>query len=210
MEATTRAQIPASRVKYVQRTPGTQLLVRSSVPAWKGFTEQPQTPALLHVLVSVSGCRAFVNTSHSLFDSQFVHNICDVQISFSPSFSQSLTPSGPPTAPEDLKFTPPQTAGSVQLTWRPPSNTGGRTDVVYNVACERCNGAMCGPCGGKVRFEPTHTSLHEPEVTVSELEPHINYTFKVEALNGVSHLSPQKSSASITTMLNFTGIHFSS
>ncbi|KAB5584046.1 hypothetical protein PHYPO_G00102890 [Pangasianodon hypophthalmus] len=112
--------------------------------------------------------------------------------------------SSPPTPPEDLKAAHRLTAGSVQLTWRPPSNTGGRTDIVYNVVCERCNGAICAPCGGRVRFEPTHTSLREPEVIVSELEPHINYTFKVEALNGVSHLSPQKSTASITTVLHFT------
>ncbi|XP_060724140.1 ephrin type-A receptor 2a [Tachysurus vachellii] len=112
--------------------------------------------------------------------------------------------SSPPTPPEDLKSTPRLTAGSLLLTWRPPSNTGGRNDVVYNVECEHCNGATCAPCGGRVHFEPTHTSLQKPEVIVSELDPHINYTFKVEALNGVSHLSPQKSVDSITTVLHFT------
>lgn len=145
-----------------------------------------------------------------LYYSWIVHKICEVQIVFSPSISQSVTPSGPPSPPEDLKSTPRLTAGSVLLTWRPPANTGGRTDIVYNVVCERCNGVVCAPCGGRVHFEPTHTSLSQPEVTVSELEPHINYTFKVEALNGVSHLSPQKSTASITTVLHFTGINFSS
>lgn len=94
----------------------------------------------------------------------------------------------------------------MKLTWRPPSSTGGRTDIVYNVVCERCNEAMCVPCGGRVRFEPTHTSLREPEVTVSELEPYVNYTFKVEALNGVSHLSSQKSVETISTILYFTGM----
>lgn len=142
--------------------------------------------------------------------SRFDHKVCNVPIAFSSSLLQSVTPSGPPTPPEDLKSTPRLKAGSIQLTWRPPANTGGRTDIVYNVLCERCNGAMCAPCGGRLRFEPAHTSFHEPEVIVSELEPHINYTFKVEALNGVSHLSPQKSTANITIVLHFTGMNFSS
>lgn len=215
MEATTRARIPASHVKSVQQTHSTQVLVHSTVPAWKDFTEQLQTPALLHVLVSFSGYSAYNEELRPvpppiLYYSWIVHKICEVQIVFSPSISQSVTPSGPPSPPEDLKSTPRLTAGSVLLTWRPPANTGGRTDIVYNVVCERCNGVVCAPCGGRVHFEPTHTSLSQPEVTVSELEPHINYTFKVEALNGVSHLSPQKSTASITTVLHFTGINFSS
>lgn len=136
--------------------------------------------------------------------------VCLWICAFSPSLVQSVTPSGPPTPPEDLKSTPSLTAGAVQLTWRPPFNTGGRTDIVYNVACERCNGAICAPCGGRVHFEPTRTSLRVPEVTVSGLEPHINYTFKVEALNGVSHLSSVKATASITTMVHVTGINLSS
>lgn len=213
MEAITRAQIPASHVKSVQQTHSTQALVHFSVPAWRDFSEQIQTPTLLHVLVSVSGCRAWVYTSHSLFTQDLFIILFEVffyiQTAFSSSLLQSVTPSGPPTSPEDLMSTPRLTAGSIQLTWRPPSNTGGRTDIVYNVVCERCNGGTCAPCGGRVHFEPTHTSLREPEVTVSELEPHINYTFKVEALNGVSHLSPQKSIASISTVLYFTG-NFSS
>ena len=54
-------------------------------------------------------------------------------------------------------------------------------------------------------FEPANTALRSPEVTVSQLEPHINYTFTVEVLNGVSKLSRHRASASITTVLHFTG-----
>ncbi|XP_062853520.1 ephrin type-A receptor 2a [Trichomycterus rosablanca] len=121
-----------------------------------------------------------------------------------PTDSSSAPCSGPPGPPEDLTSNPLLTVGSVQLMWRPPANTGGRKDVTYNVLCERCNGALCVPCGGRVRFEPTPSALSEPEVTVSELEPHINYTFTVEALNGVSQFSRQKSVISITTVLHFT------
>ncbi|KAG9276992.1 ephrin type-A receptor 2-like [Astyanax mexicanus] len=121
-----------------------------------------------------------------------------------PTDSNSTPCTGPPGPPEDLTFTPLLTVGTLQLTWRPPSNTGGRSDVTYNVGCERCDGAVCVPCGNRVRFEPSQTALPDPEVTVSELEPHINYTFTVEAFNGVSQFSRQRSSDSITTVLHFT------
>ncbi|XP_066519934.1 ephrin type-A receptor 2a isoform X2 [Hoplias malabaricus] len=121
-----------------------------------------------------------------------------------PTDPSSAPCSGPPGPPENLTFTPHLTVGTVQLTWKPPSNTGGRNDVNYNVGCERCDGALCVPCGGRVRFEPALTALRDPEVIISELEPHINYTFTVEALNGVSQFSRQKATDSITTVLHFT------
>uniref|UniRef100_A0AAR2JN67 receptor protein-tyrosine kinase n=1 Tax=Pygocentrus nattereri TaxID=42514 RepID=A0AAR2JN67_PYGNA len=121
-----------------------------------------------------------------------------------PNDPSSAPCSGPPGPPEDLTFTPLLTVGSLKLTWKPPGNTGGRSDVTYDVKCERCDGAMCVPCGSRVQFQSAHTALRNPEVTVSELEPHVNYTFTVEVLNGVSQFSRQKASASITTLLHFT------
>lgn len=110
-----------------------------------------------------------------------------------------------PSPPRDLVYTPLLTAGSLQLLWRPPADTGGRSDVTYSVACERCEGGLCSLCGGRVRFEPAQTALRAPEVVVSELEPHVNYTFTVEAQNGVSQFSRKRAMASITTVLHFTG-----
>ncbi|KAL7833053.1 hypothetical protein SRHO_G00300710 [Serrasalmus rhombeus] len=121
-----------------------------------------------------------------------------------PDDPSSAPCSGPPGPPEDLTFTPLLTVGSLKLTWKPPGNTGGRSDVTYDVKCERCDGATCVPCGSRVQFQSAHTALRNPEVTVSELEPHVNYTFTVEVLNGVSQFSRQKASASITTLLHFT------
>uniref|UniRef100_A0A673GFD3 receptor protein-tyrosine kinase n=1 Tax=Sinocyclocheilus rhinocerous TaxID=307959 RepID=A0A673GFD3_9TELE len=109
-----------------------------------------------------------------------------------------------PSPPQNLVYTPLLTAGSLQLTWRPPADIGGRSDITYSVACERCEGGLCSLCGGRVRFEPAQTALKDPEVVVSELEPHVNYTFTVEAQSGVSQFSRKRATASITTVLHFT------
>uniref|UniRef100_A0A8C1KSP1 receptor protein-tyrosine kinase n=1 Tax=Cyprinus carpio TaxID=7962 RepID=A0A8C1KSP1_CYPCA len=109
-----------------------------------------------------------------------------------------------PSPPQNLVYTTLLTAGSLQLTWRPPADTGGRSDITYSVVCERCEGGLCSLCGGRVRFEPAQTALKDPEVVVSELEPHVNYTFTVEAQSGVSQFSRKRATASITTVLHFT------
>lgn len=110
-----------------------------------------------------------------------------------------------PSPPQNLVYTPLLTAGSLQLTWRPPADTGGRSDITYSVVCERCEGGLCSLCGGRVRFEPAQMALKDPKVVVSELEPHVNYTFTVEAQSGVSRFSRKGATASITTVLHFTG-----
>lgn len=96
--------------------------------------------------------------------------------------------------------------GKMELSWTPPAETGGRDDLTYSVSCERCDGAACQPCGERVRFEPPAAALQDPRVTVSELEPHLNYTFMVEARSGVSLFSPQRAASSITTALRYTGM----
>lgn len=121
-----------------------------------------------------------------------------------PTDPNSAPCSAPPSPPQDIGYTSLLTAGSLQLTWRPPADTGGRTDITYSVACDRCEGGLCLPCGSRVRFEPTQTALKDPEVVVSELEPHVNYTFTVEAQSGVSQFSRQKATERITTVLHFT------
>lgn len=45
------------------------------------------------------------------------------------------------------------------------------------------------PCGGNVAYTPQQSGLMETSITISELLPHANYTFEVEAVNGVSDLS---------------------
>uniref|UniRef100_A0A672Q2T3 receptor protein-tyrosine kinase n=1 Tax=Sinocyclocheilus grahami TaxID=75366 RepID=A0A672Q2T3_SINGR len=121
-----------------------------------------------------------------------------------PTDPDSAPCSSLPSPPQNLVYMPLLTAGSLQLSWRPPADTGGRSDITYSVACERCEGGLCSLCGGRVRFEPAQTALKDPEVVVSELEPHVNYTFTVEAQSGVSQFSRKRATASITTALHFT------
>ncbi|KAL6482952.1 hypothetical protein MHYP_G00078240 [Metynnis hypsauchen] len=113
--------------------------------------------------------------------------------------------SGLPSAPQNLAATTAQMAvGKLQVSWSPPADTGGRNDITYNVVCDRCEGSVCQPCGEKVRYDPSNTDLKETSVTISELEPHLNYTFTVEARSGVSQLSPQRATSTINTALHYT------
>lgn len=88
---------------------------------------------------------------------------------------------------------------------------GGRQDVRYNVRCSQCQGAAldegpCQPCGGSVRFSPGPSGLTTPAVRVDGLEPYANYTFNVEAQNGVSGLTASMhTSASISISMGHAG-----
>uniref|UniRef100_A0A667WVG1 receptor protein-tyrosine kinase n=1 Tax=Myripristis murdjan TaxID=586833 RepID=A0A667WVG1_9TELE len=112
--------------------------------------------------------------------------------------------SAPPSAPRDLASTTLSAEGRLQLSWSPPLVTGGRSDLTYSVVCEHCDGALCVPCGEKVRFEPGPTDLQDTTVIVSDLDSHFNYTFTVEAHSGVSQYSNEKPTATITTTLHYT------
>lgn len=127
----------------------------------------------------------------------------------------SSTFSGPPSPPRNLVYTLKQS--TVILEWAAPSDTGGRGDLTYSVGCRRCvrspstaatttslssaaavssssssNNIQCEPCGPSVGFVPQQSGLAERTVTVVNLLPNANYTFTVEALNGVSELLPNK------------------
>ncbi|NXY16787.1 EPHA8 protein, partial [Atrichornis clamosus] len=95
----------------------------------------------------------------------------------------------PPSAPVNLISSVNGT--SVTLEWGPPLDKGGRADVVYNVRCRRCAGAAgpCEACGSGIRFVPQQMSLVQGALTVTNLLAHTNYSFWVEAVNGVSDLS---------------------
>uniref|UniRef100_A0A671UMB2 receptor protein-tyrosine kinase n=1 Tax=Sparus aurata TaxID=8175 RepID=A0A671UMB2_SPAAU len=97
--------------------------------------------------------------------------------------------SGLPSAPRDLVAT--TSAGKLLLTWSPPEDTGGRTDITYSIECQRCEGMVCQSCGEKIRYEPAGVGLTDTKVSVSELDAHLNYTFTVEAHSGVTVLTSQ-------------------
>ncbi|XP_056896986.1 ephrin type-A receptor 2 isoform X1 [Takifugu flavidus] len=117
--------------------------------------------------------------------------------------------SGLPSAPRDLLAT--HSAGKLLLSWSPPQDTGGRTDITYNIECQRCEGLVCQSCGEKVHYEPANVGLTDTKVLVSDLDAHLNYTFSVEAQSGVSLFISQApnvdrpaSTSSLTTSLLYT------
>ncbi|RXM95583.1 Ephrin type-A receptor 8 [Acipenser ruthenus] len=116
----------------------------------------------------------------------------------------------PPSAPVNVISAVNGT--SVSLEWSKPLDTGGRTDIHYNVICQKCawDSGQCEACGSSgrpgggqaVRFVPQAMGLSQPWVTVLNLVAHMNYTFRIEAVNAVSHLSlqPRQSTAvNVTT-----------
>ncbi|XP_073473093.1 ephrin type-A receptor 6 isoform X3 [Aquarana catesbeiana] len=108
----------------------------------------------------------------------------------------------PPSAPRNVNFNINETA--LYLEWSPPFDTGGRKDLVYNVICKKCGADInqCDLCGGGIRFVPQHSGLVNASVIVLDFLSHVNYTFEIEAVNGVTELSlsaRQYTSITITT-----------
>ncbi|XP_055075919.2 ephrin type-A receptor 7 isoform X1 [Misgurnus anguillicaudatus] len=102
----------------------------------------------------------------------------------------------PPSPPRDLVYTLKQS--TLILEWSAPNDSGGRGDLTYSIGCRRCVGpprapqVQCEPCGASVGFVPQQSGLTERTVTVVNLLPNSNYSFGVEARNGVSELLPNK------------------
>ncbi|KAM6934418.1 ephrin type-A receptor 3 isoform 2-T2 [Xenentodon cancila] len=122
----------------------------------------------------------------------------------------SMACTKPPSAPRNVISSINET--SVILDWSWPEDTGGRKDLTFTVLCKRCRGVAangsnsgtqrCEPCRSNVRFLPRATGLHNTTVTVTDLLAHTNYTFEIDAQNGVSSLAPkmrQYAAVTITT-----------
>ncbi|XP_056150556.1 ephrin type-A receptor 7 isoform X1 [Lampris incognitus] len=116
---------------------------------------------------------------------------CDCEDGYYRALSDppSVACTRPPSAPQNLVYNINQT--TVSLEWSPPADTGGRNDVTYRIICRRCSWEPeeCVPCGGNVGFSPQQAGLVDTYVTIMDLLAHANYTFEVEAVNGVSDLS---------------------
>lgn len=133
---------------------------------------------------------------------------------FFTSISPLLCLPGPPSAPRNVISSINET--SVILDWSWPEDSGGRRDITFTVLCKRCRGApangstagtqRCEPCRSNVRFLPRATGLHNTTVTVADLLAHTNYTFEIEAQNGVSSLAPKmRQYAAVTITTNQAG-----
>uniref|UniRef100_A0A1A8RJA7 Ephrin type-A receptor 10 n=2 Tax=Nothobranchius rachovii TaxID=451742 RepID=A0A1A8RJA7_9TELE len=116
--------------------------------------------------------------------------VCEEDNFRTPLDNPSAPCTRPPSPPRDLVYTLKQS--TLILDWSPPSDSGGRVDLTYSVGCRRCVGRQCEPCGASVGFVPQQVALTDRTVTVVNLLPNTNYTFTVEALNGVSELLPNK------------------
>nr|XP_056714041.1 ephrin type-A receptor 3 [Euleptes europaea] len=114
----------------------------------------------------------------------------------------SMACTRPPTSPRNVISNINET--SVILDWSWPLDTGGRKDVTFNIVCKKCGGTakLCEPCSANVRFIPRQIGLTNTTVTVVDLLAHTNYTFEIDAVNGVSDLGTltrQFAAVSITT-----------
>ncbi|XP_060132138.1 ephrin type-A receptor 8 isoform X1 [Zootoca vivipara] len=108
----------------------------------------------------------------------------------------------PPSAPVNLLSSVNGT--SVTLEWSPPLDKGGRSDILYNVLCRHClwDSGQCETCGTGIRFLPQPVNLAQGSLAVTNLLAHTNYSFWVEAVNGVSDLTlepPKFAAVNITT-----------
>ncbi|GAA6080395.1 ephrin type-B receptor 3 isoform X1, partial [Tachysurus ichikawai] len=107
-----------------------------------------------------------------------------------------------PSAPRNVISNVNET--SLVLEWSEPKELGGRDDLLYNVICKKCvteHGA-CTRCDDNVDMSPRHLGLMERRVAIRNLQAHTQYSFEIQAVNGVSNKSPYPphyTSVNITT-----------
>nr|XP_057928479.1 ephrin type-B receptor 3-like isoform X3 [Doryrhamphus excisus] len=120
--------------------------------------------------------------------------------------SDTDTPDSPcttvPSAPRNVISSVNET--SLVLEWSEPRDLGGRDDTFYNVICKKClpERGMCSRCDDNVDISPRHLGLTLRRVAVRNLQAHTQYSFEIQAVNGVSNKSPytpQFSAVNITT-----------
>ncbi|KAG8013992.1 Ephrin type-B receptor 3, partial [Nibea albiflora] len=107
-----------------------------------------------------------------------------------------------PSAPRNVISSVNET--SLSLEWEEPEDTGGRSDLVYNVVCKKClrDRSPCTRCDDNVDIAPRRLGLRQRKVVVRNLQAHTRYSFEVQAVNGVSGknpTSPRYSTVNITT-----------
>ncbi|XP_062251570.1 ephrin type-B receptor 3-like [Platichthys flesus] len=93
---------------------------------------------------------------------------------------------------------------SLVLEWSEPRDMGDRDDIFYNVICKKClpERGMCSRCDDNVDISPRHLGLTQRRVAVRNLQAHTQYSFEIQAVNGVSNKSPYSphfSTVNITT-----------
>ncbi|XP_071348352.1 ephrin type-B receptor 3 [Trachinotus anak] len=107
-----------------------------------------------------------------------------------------------PSAPRNVISSVNET--SLSLEWEEPEDTGGRSDLVYNVVCKKClrDRSPCTRCDDNVDIAPRRLGLRQRKVVVRNLQAHTRYSFEVQAVSGVSGKNPTSisySTVNITT-----------
>lgn len=115
-------------------------------------------------------------------DDEYCVTMCYLDISF---------PTAPPSAPRNLSVIF-QDQSVIVVAWLPPSDSGGREDVVYDINCFQCDRSPdCNYrhlCNGKLQFWPLKSNNPFTHVTVTGLQSNTSYFLRVTAENGVSYL----------------------
>uniref|UniRef100_A0A8C7NWZ1 Ephrin type-B receptor 3 n=1 Tax=Oncorhynchus mykiss TaxID=8022 RepID=A0A8C7NWZ1_ONCMY len=116
----------------------------------------------------------------------------------SPDNACTTIPSAPRSVISNVNET------SLVLEWSEPRDSGGRGDIFYNIICKKClpERGMCSRCDDNVDISPRHLGLTQRRVAVRNLQAHTQYSFEIQAVNGVSNKSPytpQFSAVNITT-----------
>ncbi|CAK6440653.1 unnamed protein product [Pipistrellus nathusii] len=143
--------------------------------------------------------------AHTLPSSEgATHCECEEGYFRAPQDSLSMPCTGPPSPPSYL--TAVGMGAKVELRWKAPLDNGGREDITYKVTCEQClpESGECRPCEASVRYSEAPSRLTRTSLVVSDLEPHMNYTFAVEARNGVSDLVASRSFRTASVSINQT------
>ncbi|KAJ8418868.1 hypothetical protein AAFF_G00003670 [Aldrovandia affinis] len=131
-------------------------------------------------------------------------NLCSCRNGFyradndSPDSACTTVPSSPRNVISNVNET------SLVLEWSEPRESGGRDDLLYNVICKKClpERGVCSRCDDNVDISPRHLGLTQRRVAVRNLQAHTQYSFEIQAVNGVSSKSPytpQYSAVNITT-----------
>ncbi|XP_069038925.1 ephrin type-B receptor 5 isoform X2 [Lepisosteus oculatus] len=119
--------------------------------------------------------------------------VCECQSGFYRADTDLSTSdcTAPPSAPLSLSW---EYEGSgVLLRWRPPLSAGGRDDLSYTIQCRVCPiapPAVCVRCGDSVTYSPRPSGLTQTRVLLGNLLTRVTYLIQVQAVNGVSGLSP--------------------
>ncbi|XP_076010920.1 ephrin type-B receptor 5 isoform X2 [Genypterus blacodes] len=147
---------------------------------------------------SVSGSVPCLVCPSNSRTSQEGSSVCECRSSFyrAASDANATACTTPPSAPVSLSWEYESGEGGVSLRWRPPTDTGGRSEVWYGVVCRICpsavitNPALCSWCGEGVTYSPSQTNLKQTRVTLNNLLTRVTYLIQVQAMNEVSALSP--------------------